>query len=220
MLSRINYGYFFVFSFFIFCLSSFAQQDFEGKVVLRISGDETSDITYFIKGDDLRMEIESDGNNVIILHNANEPKSFILMPEQEMYMEIQSNDNESDSETGNNSNEVSKTGEFKDINGYNCEKWIFIEDGKTVEAWMTNELGGFFIMQNPMSGGTQDSWQQRLVGDYFPMLVVEMNESGETESTMEVLAVDQMSLETDLFVIPEGYQKFDMPTIPNMDMFK
>ncbi|MDO8549033.1 MAG: hypothetical protein Q7S39_02635 [Ignavibacteria bacterium] len=50
---------------FILCTSVFAQSDFEGKVVMRISGDQTTDIDYFIKGENIRMEMNAEENNFI-----------------------------------------------------------------------------------------------------------------------------------------------------------
>ncbi len=81
---------------------------------------------------------------------------------------------------------------------------------------MTDELGSFFMLVNPMNKGAQNNWQEKLQGNYFQMKV-EVMEDGEKKSSMEVLSVDKMSLKDDLFAIPSGYQKFDMP---NLDLYK
>jgi len=219
MLLRTSYIYLFLFSIITFCVSSFPQSDFEGKIVMKITGKETSNMVYYLKGDNARMEVESRGHTVAILHNKKDSNSKILMDEQKMYMEFLGNDymQKNNPSKKDNSAKVKKTDEHKKINGYDCEKWIFEDNGKTVEAWMTDQLGGFFMMQNPMGSNTEDEWKQKLVGNYFPMLVVTKNDSNKKETTMEVVSVDKMSLKKDLFEVPAGYKKFDMPNMPGMN---
>jgi hypothetical protein len=216
MLSKMNLKYLYFVLSFLFCTSVFAQNDFEGKIVLKISGDQTSDINYFIKQNKIRMEMNAEGNEAIILYNLEDSKTFMIMPDQEMYMEMQGIDYKSQMESEGKSSNITRTGEFKDINGYKCERWVIKDDDSEVEAWMTNELGSFFMLTNPMNKGEQNNWQEKLQGNYFPMKV-EVKEDGEIESSMEVLSVNKIALKDDLFTIPEGYQKFDMP---NMNIFK
>ncbi|MDO8549032.1 MAG: DUF4412 domain-containing protein [Ignavibacteria bacterium] len=139
------------------------------------------------------------------------------MPEQKMYMELGSDYMpQNDVKMEGKSPNIKRTGEFKDIKGYKCEKWIIKDDDNMVEAWMTDELGSFYMMTNPMNRGAQDKWQKQLQGNYFPMKV-EVIEDGEKKSSMEILSVNKMSLNADLFTLPKGFQKFDMP---NMNMYK
>jgi hypothetical protein len=216
MISKIKL-YFFVLAA-ILCSSVYAQSNFEGKVVMRVTGeeeDEKSDMDYYIKEDKIRMEIKSEEGKLIILYDQKDSKAYMIMPEEQMYMEFDNNFSPEDSNDFNSQN-INRTGEFKDINGYKCEKWIIKEDDNITEAWMTDELGGFYMLKNPMAGGLQDSWQQKLVGNYFP-LKVNVTEDGETTGSIEVLSVDKMSLNDDLFILPSGFQKFEMP---NLDMYK
>jgi Domain of unknown function (DUF4412) len=219
MLSRTNFIYTFLFSLVIFCVSSSSQTDFEGKIVMKITGNETSNIVYYVQGENTRMEVESHGKKVAILHNKKDSNSEMLMDEQKMYMEFPRVDmSKTDIKESDVADKIKKTGEYKTINGYKCEKWTFTDDnGQTGEAWMTDQLGGFFMLQNPMMKNQQDDWKQKLIGNYFPMLVTVNNDSGEKEFTMEVVSVDKMSLNKDLFEIPSGYQKFSMPNMPGMN---
>ncbi len=221
MLLRTSSIYLFLFSLLILYTSSFAQNNFEGKIVMKITGKETSNMVYYLKGDNARMEVESRGHTVAILHNKKDSNSKILMDEQKMYMEfpqmdIKSGDHMKESDAAD---KIKRTGEYKTINGYKCEKWTFKDDENSGEAWMTDELGGFFMLQNPMVKNPQDEWQQKLVGNYFPMLVIVKDDSGEKEFTMEVVSVDKMSLNKDLFEVPAGYKKFNMPNMQNMDKY-
>jgi hypothetical protein len=145
----------------------------------------------------------------------------MMMPAQNMYMEFDASQyNMPEKNSGSNKDEtdnINRTGEYKDINGYKSEKWIYTdEDGKKVEAWMTDELGNFYMMMNPMDKSAQDAWKQKLQGNFFPMKV-DVIEDGEKVSSMEVLSADEMSLKDDLFKVKPGMQKFNMP---NMDMYK
>jgi hypothetical protein len=218
MFSKLNLFGLVTLILFFFGASVFAQTGFEGKVALRITGDETADIDYFIKGKNIRMEMEAKGNKAVILYDFKDQKTIMLMPGQNMYMEFNANQfmTENDKKNDDKADNIKRTGETKEINGYKCEKWIYKDDDGLVEAWMTDKLGNFYMMMNPMDKDAQNKWQQKLQGNYFPMRV-DVIEDGEKKSSMEVLSVNEMSLKEDLFKVPPGYQKFSMP---NMDMFK
>ena len=51
------------------------------------------------------------------------------------------------------------------------------------------------------------------------MLVNVMDNSGKKEFTMEVVSVDKMSLDKDLFEVPSDYKKLSMPNMQNMDKY-
>lgn len=221
MLSRTSFLYTFLFSLLIFCFSSSAQSNFEGKIVMKITGKETSNIVYFVKGDNARIEVEAHGQKVAILHNKKDPNSQMLMDEQKMYMEFPVPDMpKTEMKESDVADKIKKTGEYKTINGYKCEKWTFKDDdGQTGEAWMTDQLGGFYMLQNPMVRNPENDWRQELIGNYFPMLVNVMDNSGKKEFTMEVVSVDKMSLDKDLFEVPSDYKKLSMPNMQNMDKY-
>jgi len=202
---------------FSLCSFSFAQNDFEGKIVMRITDEESTDIDYYLKKDKMRMEFKSDEGVMAILFDKKTSKTLMVMPEQKMYMEFPKIDFTEDEESsGNKMPEIKMTGEKKVINGYNCEKWLIKDDEYQVEAWMTDQLGSYFMMNSPMSGGPENKWQKQLQGNFFPMFVTVM-ENGEKQTTMEVVSADKISLKDDLFNVPSDFQRLNMP---NMDMFK
>lgn len=208
------YGFIFLFIFSL-TTQNFAQSDFEGKIVMKILEEDNSvDVDYYIKGDKMKMEMNAEQGAMAILFNKSENKTYMVMPQQKMYMEFNAMDiMQGNHQEDANDPDIRKTGEYMDINGYNCEKWIIEENGEVVEAWMTDKVGSFFMMNNPMAGNSS-SWQQELAGNYFPMRV-DMVEGSEKQKVLEVVSVNEMSLNNDLFVIPSGYQKLDMP---NMNM--
>lgn len=196
-----------------FSVQAFSQNDFEGKVVLKISEDETAaDVDYFVKDEKTRMEMKSNHGSMVLLYDQKSNKTLMMMPEQKMYMEFNAMDFMQHDESSDNSDtDINRTGEYKDINGYNSEKWIIKEDDETIEAWMTDELGGFFMMNNPM-GQNQNTWQKELAGKFFPMRV-DIIEGSEKKKVLEVLSVNKMSLNNDLFDVPQGFKKLDMPNM-------
>ena len=50
-------------------------------------------------------------------------------------------------------------------------------------------------------------------------LAKEVLDSGKKEFTMEVVSVDKMSLDKDLFEVPSDYKKLSMPNMQNMDKY-
>ncbi len=57
-------------------------------------------------------------------------------------------------------------------------------------------------------------WQNKLLAEgYFPMAVKELNSSGEVKSIFEVKGLEKMELNSSMFAVPSGYQKFQMPNM-------
>jgi hypothetical protein len=199
-----------LFACLFFASLSFAQS-FEGKISMKVQDDETGYMDYLIKGDNIRIEMKgmSEENNMgAFIYNAKTNSMLIVMPEQQMYMEIPFGMYDfDDEEVTEQEMDFDITGETKVINGYKCEKWIFKDEGQTVEAWMTNGLGGFFMFNNPMDQSPKSAWQSKLeAGNYFPMQVIEGG-----KVVMEVVSVDKKNLSNDLFSVPNGFKKFEMP---------
>ena len=203
----------------LFCSSNPAQEQFEGKITMRISSDKTSndkptDMDYFIKGSKFRVEMKSDQGKSVILHDQKDKKTYIVMPDQKMYMELDANSyiGQSDSKSEKQAPEIKRTGEFKEINGYKCEKWIIKEEKETIVAWMTDQLGGFYLMNDPMTSNSKNSWLQELAGNYMPMRVENLGKS-ENKVSLEVVSVNKMKLSPDLFDVHKDFQKFQMPNM-------
>lgn len=199
----------------LFTLATFAQ-DFEGKVVMNIQGDgENMDMNYLVKGDKIRIEVEEQENAAIIFDNTTK-KMMIIMPDQKMYMEMDMQAMEkmaqNEMNKADDTGDFKMTGETKTISGYECEKWIYTDNGEETVAWMTKDIGNFMMMSNPMMGNEAPEWQQKLSGEgYFPMQVVHKDASGQEDATMTVKSVEKKSLESSLFSAPSGFQKMEMP---------
>ena len=213
--------------------SFLAQDQFEGKIKFKIThdGDEMF-MDYFIKGASLRMEM---GDNAEAVFIKNEEKSLVLMPEEKMYMDLDNSlfskipgmtgmnkeDKNDDKDEKEFDIEKYKTGKTKTIQGYECHQWVIPDedDEEEVEAWVTDELGNFMMMQSPMGGGYSPGWSSSIKNrGFFPMLVITRDEDGEENSRFEATEVKKESLSNKLFSPPSDFSEMK---IPGMDgLFK
>ncbi len=195
----------------------FAQSPFEGKVIFKVydEGDAQS-MSYFVKGDKFKINTPEGGMGIgYMIYDASTEIMTLVMVEQNMYMEMPIDaagdmmDQDSENVYFNN------TGETQEINGYMCEKFEFTDDKGSGIAWMTKELGNFFFLGD-MEGteNSQSNWQQEIMAEgYFPMLVKQENSSGELNPVFVIEEILPMPLGDDIFSVPAGFQKFDMPNM-------
>jgi hypothetical protein len=207
--------------FLIFTTVLFSQTGFEGRVKIQVNDEGDSQVMeYLAKNDKFRME-SPEGEGTIIF-DMKAGKMLILMSEDKMYMEMpleipKDVESKIDDEAGS----FTRTGETKEILGYNCEKFLFDDEGKKGEAWMTLELGGFMLFDDPSKmQDSGQSWRTEIMqAGYFPVMVNEMDDNGAVQSSFKVLEIEPKTLDAGLFSAPEGFQKFEMPNM-NMDNYK
>jgi len=180
-----------------------AQSSFEGKVVFDVKEEgKQRVIEYYSKDKKYRMEIpEKEGS---ILFDSQEFKMYVLLDEKKMYMETSM----MPLSTGSGGS-IEKTGETKNILGYDCEKFLFLQKDVRGEAWMTKELGAFMFFMDSQQG--MPDWQSKVPdAGYFPLHITEYDEDGNVESIFNVKKVTPMELSMDLFEIPASYKKIDL----------
>lgn len=188
---------------FLFVGISFAQDAFEGKVIFAVEeGGEKQVMDYYAKDKKFKMDMPDKGGSV--LFDSNKLKMYVVMDEQKMYMESDMFPMSTAS-----AGSVIKTGETKNILGYECEKFVFEQKDMNGEAWMTKELGAFmFFMESQQE---MPGWQSEVLdAGYFPLHVTEYDKSGNVESIYNVIEVTPMELSADLFKVPSSYQKLDL----------
>ncbi|MFH1761859.1 MAG: DUF4412 domain-containing protein [bacterium] len=199
----------------------FAQSPFEGKVKFKVYDEgHAQSMSYFVKGNKFKIDLPEGGmGQGYMIYNADTKLMTMVMVDQQMYMEMPV---DAAGEMMNQDSEniyFNNTGETQEINGYMCEKFEFTDQEGSGIAWMTKELGNFFFLGD-MEGNdnAQSNWQQEIMAEgYFPMLVKQENSSGELKPVFEIEEILPMPLGDDIFSVPAGYQKFDMP---NMDNFE
>lgn len=201
--------------FFLIAGISSAQDTFEGKVMLEVESDgEKQEIVYLVK--DLRFRMETPEANGAIVFDSHVNKMYIIMDEQQAYMENFMSPT-IDKSTGSYTN----TGETRNIIGYDCEKFLFQQDDTKGEAWMTKELGGFILFGDLRQQQLNiPSWKSEVLeAGYFPIQVTEFDDDGNIASTFKVNKVIPENLDADLFLPPSSYKKYEMPSM-NFDSIK
>lgn len=201
--------------FFLIAGISSAQDTFEGKVMLEVESDgEKQEIVYLVK--DLRFRMETPEANGAIVFDSHVNKMYIIMDEQQAYME-----NFMSPTIDNSTGSYTNTGETRNIIGYDCEKFLFQQDDTKGEAWMTKELGGFILFGDLRQQQLNiPSWKSEVLeAGYFPIQVTEFDDDGNIASTFKVNKVIPENLDADLFLPPSSYKKYEMPSM-NFDSIK
>ena len=149
----------------------------------------------FVKGENLRQEINMGGQNQIMIFQKEKGVVWILMPGQRMYMEMTAGGEQNMAPP--TPEEMEKMGDKKylgeeKVNGYKCKK--------------------FRYTSNDPSVGTTTMWISKKLN--FPIKTEMEGSSG--PMSMEYKNIQEKKLPESLFKIPAGYQKMSMPSMPNM----
>ena len=182
---------------------TFGHASFEGKVVFDVREDGDQQVfNYFAKDKRFRMDMPEKGGS--ILFDSHNFKMYVIVDEQKMYMETPMMPTSAGA-----GGSISKTGETKNILGYDCEKFLFKQKDVEGEAWMTKELGAFmFFMESQQE---MPEWQNEVLdAGYFPLQVTQHDLRKNVTSIFKVKDVTPMTLSSDLFEVPSSYQKFDL----------
>ena len=204
----------FILIFFLLAGLNYAQGTFEGKIKIEVEADgEKQIIDYLVK--DLRFRMETPEAKGAMVYDSHVQKMYIIMDEQQAYME-----NFMLPEIDKSTGSYTKTGETQNILGYTCEKFLFQQDDKKGEAWMTKEIGEVILFGDLRQQQLNiQNWKSEVLdAGYFPLQVTKIDNDGEVSSTFKVTEVVPQQLDADLFVPPSSYKKFEMPGM-NFDSF-
>jgi hypothetical protein len=154
-------------------------------------GEHMNGKVYF-SGQKFRMDMSARGHDSVIISDATNKVSYMLMPQQMMYMEMKQDgmmgrrgpdmkaydaSNPCASEEGVTCKKVGT----ESIDGRMCDKWEFTKDGKLKRTvWIDKST-------------------------HIPIKTVEAN-----GTIMEFKNINEGSQAASLFEIPPGYQKMDM----------
>ncbi len=199
--------------------------NFEGRVKVNgVHEGNESEVDYFLKGEKLRMEVEQPQKMVVI---SDEENILVLMPQQNMYMEfpkdqaelmqqMMGSEQKSDSEDlFDKDMTLRNTGETKNILGRACVQWVYQDEDKKVETWVTSGLKNFMGFTTPLQGGKEDNWAG-LFGDpnLFPMEFTQWDKYGNESHKFKVTEMEEKSLSDDLFTAPANYEKMNIMGMP------
>lgn len=164
---------------------------------MKMSGGRGQEMTgkMYFGGQRMRYEMNAGGRDVISIHDAKTQTSYMIMPQQKMYMEMNANgmgrmgrgprmpdakafdpNNPCANETGTTCKKVGT----ETVNGRSCDKWEFTGQNGTRTVWLDQKL-------------------------HFPIKMV-----GAQGDNFELTNVQEGSQPASLFEVPAGYTKMDM----------
>ncbi|MEX1140501.1 MAG: DUF4412 domain-containing protein [Bacteroidota bacterium] len=197
----------------VFAFTVVSAQPFEGVIAFSIKGpDESKTLQYLTKGEMVRIEFEQmPGMAMAVVVNSKTGSSFVLMTESKMFMEMNLKDM-SAPEASKKDIDFQKTGKTRNIAGYSCEQILMKQDGAEVEMWVTKGLGTFVSNFN---AGAESPAMKKIEKEltskgYFPLLMISKS-PGQGESRMEAISVTRKQLARNLFAVPDGFTKMQMP---------
>lgn len=213
-------------------VQAFAASTFEGKISLAITAERgrTMNMDYSLKGQKVRMDMSAEGNLMSSIMDSAKMEMLMLMPDQQMYMvmPMQKAVGQAVEKAGSSTADVEVTGKTETILGYKCNQILVKDKGTVTEAWMAEGLGAFMGLGGggPMGGGgmfgggkpaNTPKWESALKGKGgFPLRVISRDTKGKETYKMEATKIQPGSLPDSQFSVPEGYQKFAMPSMSDM----
>jgi len=149
----------------------------------------------FLKGDNLRQEMNIQGEKQITIFRKDKGVVWILMPGQMMYMEMSAGSQKNMAHV--DPDELEKMGKKKflgkeKVNGYMCSKYHLTFHDPSIGAstyWISEKLNFPVKMEMEMPDG---------------------------HMVMEYRNIQEKTMPDFLFNIPSGYQKMSMPMMPGM----
>lgn len=186
------------------------QARFEGAITARMqAGQGGTDVTYLIRGDQVRMDVSGRSGATFILHDAAKNTTFMVLPAQRMYMDMSSvsaDDAVTRAEQKAGSANVQMTGKKETVAGVECEHVLITGDDGQYDACVAKGMGAFPSMRNSMGarGAAAPAWTQKLGRDAFPLKVQKVG----GQLAFEVTKIDRKPLDASLFAIPDGFQTY------------
>jgi hypothetical protein len=185
---------------------------FEGAITIKESseGEVWTHKTYF-KGNKVRVD-ESSGNYTVA--DAGKKESFATRKEDKTYLVIPWQSGLSREENLVENVTVTRTGKQDKVAGYACEIYLSKdkEDDSTSEVCVARGISNtaYYPWFAMMHQGEVPTWVRDILKDGgFPLRAVDRDESGDIESTEEVVKVEAIKLDDRLFAPPPGFKKVD-----------
>jgi len=194
-------------------VSDLGANPFEGIIYFqKKEGDNITFFKYFIKGDKVRIEdVNEEGSlNGILLIDMSKASLKMLSCNSQLYIDVPISPENEKPEV-----KIERSGEFKMINGKECELWKVLDtkDYSRFEYWVNNGDYPFFSPMLRMLNRKDNialAWTSILVGDnYFPFSGIEYSSTGKELTRLEVIEIEEKNLDTSLFVIPANYSLFE-----------
>ncbi len=173
-----------------------APASFSADMVMKQKGGQTANGKIYLSAPKYRMDMNSGGNQVIMIADANTKTAYMVMPEQKMYMEIKTDQGmmgqgrlprakpmDPANPCADDPTMTCKKVGNETVNGRSTEKWEFTPKSgrsETYTAWIDQKL-------------------------HFPIKTADAEGGG-----MELTNIREGAQPADLFEVPAGYRKFSM----------
>ncbi len=159
--------------------------EFSADFSVKTTGEDDVKGKIFVKGNKIRQEVTEEGDTQIMIIRPDKNVTWMITPEEKMYMEIPY---ESDSQsvepwTPEKEKSAKYLGE-ETVNGHAAKKYEIVEEGEKVTYWVSKKLN-------------------------FPVKIED------SESVMEYRNIKEVSVADSQFEVPSGYTKMTMPVMPN-----
>ncbi len=169
---------------------------FSGDMSVKSKGGQNMNGKVYFSGTKMRMDMNAEGHEVAMIHDMPGKVTYMLMPQQHMYMEMHPGQNT-----------PMRGPRMPDLKSYDPEHPCAAEANMTCEKVGSETMNGRstdkWVFKNKDSGESTTAWIDKKL--HFP--VKTLNSEG---SEMNLTNIQEGTPSASLFEIPSGYRKFDM----------
>lgn len=194
-------------------IAAFTFAQFEGVIQFeKTKGDASTKYSYFIGPDKVRIEeMGSDGKlKGVMLVDLKTNTLTSLSPERKIYMDATNHRPQTLPKT-----KLNKTGNKKNISGYDCTEWVVSNDleNTQISYWVVDKGFDFFTkllkaLNRKDKLSTYYLSNSGIEGT-FTMMGTEKDMMTNSVTELKVTKIEKKAIDKNMFVIPEGYQKFE-----------
>jgi hypothetical protein len=214
-------------------LTASAQQPFEGSVTYRVQAlGQALMMTHHLKGDDVRMDMETMGQAVSVITDLNASRQIMVMHGLRQYVDAAAMQQRmggvgamgggaaagAGADVAVSDLNITATGRKDRIAGHDCEYYSFTSGVTQVEVCAAKGLGWYFADASAgrrgasqsipgLTNAQREEWQRRFADGFFPLKVT-TGDAGEV--TMEVTEITRKKLDASMFQPPAGYTQMRM----------
>ena len=194
-----------------------AKESFEGQYTMEMSGQgDKAKMTIWTKDSHIRMAVAGKDMPGEMIMRDGMSTMLMIMPAQRMYMEMQIPDmsGKMGGDSGKSGDKVpfEKTGNTKEIEGYEAHEFVFEDGPEKMVIWATEELGAMPMARGPAMQGYAAAMQKVTgLSAFFPLEMTGYNKKGKKTYRMLIKDIDEKELPDSMFLPPAGYRKMTMP---------
>lgn len=208
---------------------SFLSAQFEGKVTMTTTSEESTKVTFVLKDDRVKIVPDALGDNEAEIYMDGKSSDLIIIMgngEERMGMKMNLNSKsmfaaqmrmamDNAEEEGKTDVKLNWTGIMKTVNGQKCEKVTGSNDEGEFTAWVTKGLGLSFTDLFPINSPMTEELKNEMFGNSgfegFPMQIITTQSDG-TEQTMNA-SVEKMSISKSEMAMDGEVDLLDMDNI-------